>query len=183
MNPDTDHILSFTCAACQSPLTVPAALAGVTGPCPICREMITAPDPGAVAPPLSPPGASRPSGSPPLRVDGPPEKASIFTKVCVALFLLLIASPFLIFGGMLLDMKGQFDDKQAAHESSEEYQLINVIDQIVHPKDPKWQAQGGADVTQGAILLERTRMLNQDQVQTGKPFDISMLMGGGTPSR
>ena len=183
MNPDADHVLSFTCAACQSPLTVPAALAGVTGPCPLCRETITAPAPGADTPPPSPSRARRPSGLPPPRVDGPPEKTSLFIKVGVALFLLLIASPFLIFGGMLLDMKGQFDDKQAAHESSEEYQLINVIDQIVHPNDPKWQTQGGADVTQGAIILERTRMLNQDQIQTGKPFDISTLMGGGTPSR
>ena len=183
MNPNEDHPLSFACAACQSPLTVPAALAGVTGPCPICQQTITAPTASGSQPPPPSLGARPPGlpGPPRPPVDGPPEKSSLFTKVGVALFLLLVASPFLIFGGMLVDMKGQFDAKQAAHESSDEYQLINMIDQIVHPSDPKWQELGGVDDTQAPILLERTRLQNQDQVQTSQPFDISTLTGDIVP--
>lgn len=35
--------LTFSCPRCQIRLNVPAAMAGVTGPCPSCREQITAP--------------------------------------------------------------------------------------------------------------------------------------------
>lgn len=182
MNVPGDHLLTFACVACQSALTVPASLSGVTGPCPICGQSITAPP---AAPPVGdlPCGPRVPSGSSLRRVDGPPEKSTWFTKVGVALFVALLASPFLILGGMVIDMKGMFDAKQAAHQDSEEYHLINAIDQIVHPSDPKWQEQGGVDMTQGAILLEGARIRHQDEVQTGKPFDISTLMSGGDGDR
>ena len=48
MAPET---LSFSCPHCRTRLTVPARLAGVTGPCPSCRGPITAPGPAAVSPP------------------------------------------------------------------------------------------------------------------------------------
>ena len=48
MNPD---VLQFQCSACQSVLTVPSHMAGVTGPCPICGQTITSPS----APPPSAP--------------------------------------------------------------------------------------------------------------------------------
>ncbi len=35
--------LTFMCQVCGSKLTVPVALAGVTGPCPTCQTMIQAP--------------------------------------------------------------------------------------------------------------------------------------------
>jgi hypothetical protein len=40
MNPD---IIQFQCSACQSVLTVPANLAGVSGPCPTCGQTVTSP--------------------------------------------------------------------------------------------------------------------------------------------
>lgn len=40
MNPD---IIQFQCSACQSVLTVPAHLAGVSGPCPTCGQTVTSP--------------------------------------------------------------------------------------------------------------------------------------------
>ena len=53
MNPD---VLQFQCGACQSVLTVPAHLAGVTGPCPICGSSVTspsaAPEPAQASVPL-----------------------------------------------------------------------------------------------------------------------------------
>lgn len=53
--------LRFDCPACQATLIVPAAAAGVQGPCPICREEIIGPDPAnqllarLPAPPAPPP--------------------------------------------------------------------------------------------------------------------------------
>ena len=54
---------TFSCPHCQTRLTVPVSLAGVSGPCPSCRTTITAPGPAAepatiatpVAAPASPP--------------------------------------------------------------------------------------------------------------------------------
>ncbi len=40
MNPD---VIQFQCSACQSVLTVPVHLAGITGPCPTCGQTITSP--------------------------------------------------------------------------------------------------------------------------------------------
>ncbi len=47
MNPD---IIQFQCSACQSVLTVPVHLAGVSGPCPTCGQTVTSP---AATPSLS----------------------------------------------------------------------------------------------------------------------------------
>ena len=178
MSVSGDSVLTFICIGCQSSLTVPSSQAGIRGPCPICAQIITAPLTDD-----SPVRVRRPGGSPPRRVDGPPEKSSLFVKMGVGLFLLLVASPVMILGAMLVDMKMMYDDKQGRNESSEEYHLINVIEQIVHPKDPKWQQQGGPDVTRGAILLEGARIRHQDEVETSKPFDISTIMGGGIKRR
>ena len=48
-----ENIIKFTCPDCQTNLTVPAELAGVTGPCPSCGEFITAPRQPARQPDLS----------------------------------------------------------------------------------------------------------------------------------
>jgi hypothetical protein len=45
--------LTFSCVHCQTRLTVRAALAGVTGPCPSCRGTITAPPASAESPDLA----------------------------------------------------------------------------------------------------------------------------------
>ena len=56
--------ITFTCPSCGTKLKVPASMAGVTGPCPQCRAVITAPlsseeslqsPPGAFAPPQDEP--------------------------------------------------------------------------------------------------------------------------------
>ncbi len=41
MNPD---IIQFQCSACQSVLTVPVHLAGISGPCPTCAQTVTSPE-------------------------------------------------------------------------------------------------------------------------------------------
>ena len=38
-------LIRFTCSCCQTSLTVPQSMAGVTGPCPTCQAPITAPLP------------------------------------------------------------------------------------------------------------------------------------------
>jgi|GEM_PF-682549 len=40
MNPD---VIQFQCSACQTVLTVPAHMAGVSGPCPMCGQTVTSP--------------------------------------------------------------------------------------------------------------------------------------------
>ena len=51
--------LEFPCPACEAPLSVPAASAGVVGPCPKCGTSIVAPDPASAwlprIAPLTPP--------------------------------------------------------------------------------------------------------------------------------
>jgi hypothetical protein len=47
-------VISFPCPVCATSLTVPASLAGVTGPCPACRSQIQAVDSAAVLPEISP---------------------------------------------------------------------------------------------------------------------------------
>lgn len=39
----SSSILQFTCTHCQTPLTVPASMAGIEGPCPKCGQSIQAP--------------------------------------------------------------------------------------------------------------------------------------------
>jgi hypothetical protein len=46
-----DDTITFHCPSCNVRLTVPASLAGVTGPCPTCRAEIQAPTSQAAAPP------------------------------------------------------------------------------------------------------------------------------------
>lgn len=64
--------ITFSCPACGIKLTVPGSLAGVTGPCPSCRNQIQAPYPASpvsVAPvqPYYPPAQEYP-GHPPAQV-------------------------------------------------------------------------------------------------------------------
>jgi len=42
-----EEVIHFSCEHCEISLTVDDSLAGVTGPCPSCGEVITAPRPGA----------------------------------------------------------------------------------------------------------------------------------------
>jgi tetratricopeptide (TPR) repeat protein len=53
--PDAET-LSFACEHCRTPLAVPVSMAGVTGPCPGCQQLITAP----LARPMSSPLAWNP---------------------------------------------------------------------------------------------------------------------------
>ena len=46
----SEDALQFACPACQQELSIPAALAGVEGPCPRCGEQIAAPLPAAHLP-------------------------------------------------------------------------------------------------------------------------------------
>lgn len=48
MNPDT---IQFQCGYCRTVLTVPAQMAGVTGPCPSCGQTVTSPVPTPAAAP------------------------------------------------------------------------------------------------------------------------------------
>jgi len=65
--------LRFACGCCGSPLEVPAALAGVSGPCPLCGELITAP----AAENNSVRGNARLLAKPPLRREIPPPLAPV----------------------------------------------------------------------------------------------------------
>lgn len=173
MNPE---LMTFSCAACGITLTVPRSMAGISGPCPSCARVITAPTLNASAPPPTPPPLPPqapehdPLGSrlqPTARAmrpptDGPP-KGGFFSRMGVWIFVLLLASPFLLFGGMLFDLNGMLGDKQAAEEQSEETALINMIDQIVHPGDPKWQQQAGAQNLESAILTEGHRLQLEEE--------------------
>jgi hypothetical protein len=69
-----NETLSFSCPACATRLTVPAALAGVVGPCPTCGSTIQAPMPApspGIAPIVTPkaeesaPAAARPQSPKP----------------------------------------------------------------------------------------------------------------------
>ncbi|MGJ8723142.1 MAG: hypothetical protein ACSHYB_01185 [Roseibacillus sp.] len=62
MNPEK---IRFNCPSCGIQLDVPAALAGVTGPCPSCQSSITAPHPQSQAPiPQQPVFPSEPPAQP-----------------------------------------------------------------------------------------------------------------------
>ncbi len=183
----TSELMSFSCAACGITLTVPRSMAGISGPCPSCARVITAPTADAApafAPPSMPPPLPPTHQQPPpyhqpehdplgsrlqptaraMRppTDGPP-KGGFFSRMGVWIFLLLLASPFLLFGGMLFDLNGMLGDKQAAEEQSEETALINMIDQIVHPGDPKWQQQAGAQNLESSILIEGQRLQLEEE--------------------
>ena len=54
--PELDTI-DFLCSSCSCKLQVPAAMAGVSGPCPNCNSSITAPLPAAAVLPTTPPVA------------------------------------------------------------------------------------------------------------------------------
>lgn len=47
--------LTFSCPHCQKRLTVPAEMAGISGPCPSCRGAVTAPVPEPVPEPVAQP--------------------------------------------------------------------------------------------------------------------------------
>ena len=49
--------IDFLCSSCSCKLQVPAAMAGVSGPCPNCNSSITAPLPAAAVLPATPPVA------------------------------------------------------------------------------------------------------------------------------
>ena len=70
--------ITFSCNHCGSTLTVPASLAGVSGPCPVCGQTITsprsAPSPAAPAPVPAPPApAPIPASVAPTEI--PPPRA------------------------------------------------------------------------------------------------------------
>lgn len=78
--------LQFSCSHCGTELSVPAALAGVKGPCPTCRQVIVAPvvpdrsvRPAAAAPtPLAPrPRLPRPAPPPPEPPATEPSRPSL----------------------------------------------------------------------------------------------------------
>ena len=169
------ELMSFSCASCGITLTVPRSMAGVSGPCPSCARVITAPA-ASFAPPALPPqdqnhaphgSRPQPSSLPPRPpVAGPPEKASFFSRVGVWLILLLIASPLLLFGGMLVDLKGMFDQQQVDNESSEEMGLIKAIDQIVYTGGPHQQQQaGGTQNLESSILIEGQRLQLEEEIE------------------
>jgi hypothetical protein len=169
------ELMSFSCAACGITLTVPRSMAGVSGPCPSCARVITAPSASFIPPALPPqdqnhaPHGSRPQPSslpPRPPVAGPPDKPSFFSRVGVWLILLLIASPLLLFGGMLVDLKGMFDQQQVDNESSEEMSLIKAIDQIVYTGGPHQQQQaGGAQNLESAILIQGQRLQLEEEIE------------------
>ncbi len=87
MNGQLPNVLHFHCGACEAELTVPVDLAGVTGPCPSCYQLIQAPYPQQWLPPqpAQPPSynpttelaalplmRSTPVGSPPAYATYPP---------------------------------------------------------------------------------------------------------------
>lgn len=180
------ELMTFCCEACGITLNVPRAMAGISGPCPSCDRVITAPRDDAPAPSWKMPQPAtndeepdrvlrRPPAPPRPPVAGPPEKTGIFSRIGVWLFVLLVASPLLVFGAMLVDMKGMFDGKQVENANSDETALINMIDQIVHPGDPKWQQQENDGLTRGASLIEGQRM-QHEEAAGAKPFEIGRLL-------
>lgn len=61
MNPDT---IQFQCGFCRTTLTVPAQMAGVSGPCPSCGQTVTSPSAApAPVPQWTPPAAAAPQPS------------------------------------------------------------------------------------------------------------------------
>lgn len=82
------------------------------------------------------------------------------------LFLFLIASPLLLFGGMLLDLKGMFDQQQVDNESSEEMSIIKAIDQIVYTGGPHPQQQaGGTQNLESSVLIEGQRLQLEEEIE------------------
>ena len=163
------ELMSFSCASCGITLTVPRSMAGVSGPCPSCARVITAPARSAShsdagGPTLN--ASAAPSIPPRPPVAGPPEKPSFFSRVGVWLILILIASPLLLFGGMLVDLKGMFDQQQVDNESSEEMGLIKAIDQIVYTGGPHQQQQaGGTQNLESSILIEGQRLQLEEEIE------------------
>ena len=51
----SQNVIQFSCGTCQTVLTVPVHMAGVTGPCPKCGATVTSP---SAPPPPSPPADS-----------------------------------------------------------------------------------------------------------------------------
>ncbi len=67
-----NETIQFACPSCNTGLTVPANLAGVTGPCPHCQAAITAPHPVPVAPQQVP---ANPVAQAPAPQDYPQQQA------------------------------------------------------------------------------------------------------------
>ena len=67
IQPTNLNLINFHCSCCQTLLTVPESMAGVSGPCPQCGTTVTAPFPGLPvnAPMLSdlPPVLAEPAGA------------------------------------------------------------------------------------------------------------------------
>ena len=72
MNPD---MLQFQCGFCHTILTVPAQMAGVSGPCPSCGQTVTSPTPAPAVPPVQqwspPPLAAQAPAPAPARPPAP----------------------------------------------------------------------------------------------------------------
>ncbi|MEP4078278.1 hypothetical protein [Haloferula sp.] len=60
----TPGVISFSCSSCGVQLTVPEAMAGVSGPCPRCSATIQAPAPAAAPAAEAPAAAPTPSPAP-----------------------------------------------------------------------------------------------------------------------
>lgn len=82
---------------------------------------------------------------------------------------LLVASPLLLFGGMLVDLKGMFDQQQVDNASSEEMGLIKAIDQIVYTGGPHPPQQaGGAQNLESSILIQGQRLQLEKETEALK---------------
>jgi len=70
------NVLQFTCTHCNTPLTVPASMAGIEGPCPKCGENIQAPQATPATAPASFAAEPRekPKTSHPAKIPEPREK-------------------------------------------------------------------------------------------------------------
>jgi len=70
-------MLQFQCGFCHTILTVPAQMAGVSGPCPSCGQTVTSPTPAPAAPPVQqwspPPVVAQSPATPPAWPPAPPQ--------------------------------------------------------------------------------------------------------------
>lgn len=60
-----NDFVSFTCGACQATLSIPAELAGISGPCPFCGTNVTSPKPETADITVPVPSAAAARESPP----------------------------------------------------------------------------------------------------------------------
>lgn len=71
----SSDVIHFSCKACQHQLTVPAHLAGISGPCPVCGSTVTSPAAPAAAPAPAFSGFGGPTATP-VETPAPPPLVS-----------------------------------------------------------------------------------------------------------